>query len=137
MKKNRVDITVQWGDCDPADIVFFPNYFRWFDTASSELFASVGIDMATIFDEHGILGTPILDTGAKFMRPSRFRDVITIESTIESWGKSSFRIKHIIYNGGEEAVIGHEVRAWVKVDETHPNGIRAIPIPDSIRAKFE
>ena len=137
MKTNRIDITVQWGDCDPADIVFFPNYFRWFDTASTELFASAGLDLATLFDEYGILGTPILDTGARFSRPSRFRDVITIESAIESWGNSSFRIRHTIFNGGEEVVNGHEVRAWVVADESHPSGMRAEAVPDEIRARFE
>jgi len=136
LKTNRIDITVQWGDCDPADIVFFPNYFRWFDTASTELFASAGLDLSTLFDEYGILGTPILDTGAKFTRPSRFRDVITIESTIESFDNSSFKIAHTIFNGGEVAVVGHEVRAWVVVDDSHPNGIRAERIPDAIRACF-
>jgi acyl-CoA thioester hydrolase len=23
--------TVEWGDCDEAGIVFYPNYFYWFD----------------------------------------------------------------------------------------------------------
>ena len=33
---------VEWGDCDPADIVFYPNYFRWFDAASWNLFEVAG-----------------------------------------------------------------------------------------------
>ena len=137
MKTNRTDITVHWGDCDPADIVFYPNYFRWFDCSTSDLFAAVGLDLATLFKKEGILGIPILDAGAKFMRPARFRDVITVESGIESWGTSSFRLKHTVFNDGKEAVLGHEVRAWVAVDDSHPNGIRALPVPDHIKAAFD
>ena len=137
MKTNRTDITIHWGDCDPAGIVFYPQYFRWFDCATSDLFAAQGLDLPTLFKDQGILGIPILDAGAKFMRPSRFRDVITVESGIEKWGCSSFRISHQIYNGGELAVVGHEVRAWVAVDQTHPNGIRALPVPDEIKARFD
>lgn len=137
MKTNRSDFVVHWGDCDPANIVFYPNYFKWFDCSTWDLFASVGFDMATFFEDEGILGTPILDAGAKFLRPSRRRDVITVESGIETWGKSSFRVKHTIFNGGVAAVEGHEVRAWVVVDPSAPNGIRAVPVPDHVRARFE
>jgi 4-hydroxybenzoyl-CoA thioesterase len=30
-------------DCDPAQIVHFSNYFRWFDTASREFFTACGV----------------------------------------------------------------------------------------------
>ena len=36
-------LTVGWGDCDPAGIVFYPNYFRWFDDASWRLFEAGGL----------------------------------------------------------------------------------------------
>ncbi|MGH6945796.1 MAG: acyl-CoA thioesterase [Kiloniellales bacterium] len=137
MIANRIDITVQWGDCDPADIVFYPNFFRWFDCGTTELFASVGIDLATLFKDHGVLGVPILDAGASFRRPSRFRDTIALESRIARWGKSSFRVEHSISNGGQETVTGHELRAWVARDPDHPSGMRALPVPDEVRRRFD
>ncbi len=136
MKTNRIDITVAWGDCDPAEIVFCPNYFFWFDIGTAELFASVGLELPEMFKAEGILGMPILDVGANFKRPARFRDVITLESGIEKWGNSSFRVAHKIFNGDEEAVTGHELRGWVVVDESRANGIRAIRVPQAIRDAF-
>lgn len=137
VKTNRYDVTVQWGDCDPARIVFYPQYFRWFDGGTTELFAAVGLPLPELYAEYDILGIPILDAGAKFMRPSRFRDVITIVSGIESWGRSSFRLRHEVLNGGETAAVGHEVRAWVAEDAGRPGGIRALPVPGPVRARFE
>lgn len=133
---NRLEITVQWGDCDPADIVFYPQYFRWFDSGTTELFASVGLDFATLFEAHGILGVPILDAGAQFKFPARFRDRLTLESRLEAFGRSSFRVAHTITNRDKEAVVGHEVRAWVARDPDHPNGIKAIPVPAEVRVRF-
>ena len=26
---NRRTIRIEWGDCDPAGIVFYPRYFEW------------------------------------------------------------------------------------------------------------
>ena len=129
-------MTVQFGDCDPGEIVYFPNFFRWFDNGTSELFASVGLDWSHMFDDCGILGIPILDAHSKFVHPSRFRDVITVESGIERWGNTSFKVSHKIYNGDVEAVLGHEVRAWVVPDDNHPSGFRAQTVPDNIRAHF-
>lgn len=34
---------VQFGDCDPARIVWFPNFFRWIDAASRHFFAECGV----------------------------------------------------------------------------------------------
>ena len=61
MKTNRYEITVHWGDCDPGDIVFYPNFFNWFDNSTTELFASVGLELPQMFADCGILGIPILD----------------------------------------------------------------------------
>ena len=32
--RHTTRFTVEFGDCDPAQIVFYPNYFRWMDAAS-------------------------------------------------------------------------------------------------------
>ena len=38
MLTNTRLIRVQWGDCDPAGIVFYPRYFEWFDAGTILLF---------------------------------------------------------------------------------------------------
>ena len=42
---NRVKIRVEFGDCDPANIVYFATYFRWFDRCTSALFRAAGIPL--------------------------------------------------------------------------------------------
>ncbi len=137
MKTHKTDITVHWGDCDPAVIVYYPNYFHWFDASTVNLFAAVGLALKDLYIKENLAGIPILDAGAKFIRPSRFQDVITVESGVEYWRQSSFRIKHTIYNDSEVAVEGHEVRAWVRVDEGHPYGMRAFSVPNYVRERFD
>ena len=36
-------VRVEFGDCDPAGIVWFPNFFRWIDAASRHFFAEHGL----------------------------------------------------------------------------------------------
>ena len=36
-------VTIHFGDCDPAGIVFYPNFLRWMDAASAHFFAECGV----------------------------------------------------------------------------------------------
>ena len=36
-------VTVQFGDCDPVGIVFYPNFQRWIDAASLSFFTQCGV----------------------------------------------------------------------------------------------
>ena len=39
---HRRDVQIQWGDCDPANIVYYPRYFAMFDDSTSILFEASG-----------------------------------------------------------------------------------------------
>ena len=43
MLTNTRTIRIQWGDCDPAGIVFYPNFFRWMDAATWHFFDAASI----------------------------------------------------------------------------------------------
>ena len=43
LAKNTVDWTVYWGDTDMAGIIFYPNYFKWFDIGWHHLFKKIGL----------------------------------------------------------------------------------------------
>jgi acyl-CoA thioesterase FadM len=43
MKEVIHTIKVEFGDCDPAGIVWFPNFFRWIDASSRHFFLECGV----------------------------------------------------------------------------------------------
>jgi 4-hydroxybenzoyl-CoA thioesterase len=45
---NRRDVQIQWGDCDPANIVYYPRYFEMFDDSTSILFEAAGFSSRTL-----------------------------------------------------------------------------------------
>ena len=61
MLTNTRTIAIEWGDCDPAGIVYFPRYFEWFDGCTAALFESVGLPKQTLISRFGILGIPVVD----------------------------------------------------------------------------
>lgn len=135
MFSNITRIEIQFGDCDPAGIVYYPNYFRFFDNATAALLsAAFKMHKRHWIAKYGIAGIPMVDTGAKFSRPSRFGDVVEIRSEITALGRSSFGVRHLLYNEGEIAIEAHEKRVWVGRDPDHSEKIVSLPIPDDVRA---
>ena len=58
---NRRTIRIEWGDCDPAGIVFYPQYFKWFDAAAAALDAAAGFPRADLVERQGIV-IPMVET---------------------------------------------------------------------------
>lgn len=137
MKTYRHNVTVHWGDTDPANIVFYPNYFAWFDESARLYFDSVGLPWETLMEKYGIVGLPIVEAKARFLAPSVFRDEIVIESAIGKWNDKTFEISHAVLNRGLRAVEGYEIRAWTQRRPDDPTRLKAVPIPPEIKAAFD
>jgi len=129
-------VGVQWGDCDGARIVFYPNFFRWFDEAAWHLFAAHGIDRDALFGRFGSLGIALVDARATFRRPARFGDLLEIESVVRRWGARSFALAHTGRIAGEVAVEGQETRIWGIPDPANPEGLKAGAIPAEVKARI-
>ena len=60
-------VIVQFGDCDPGGIVFFPNFLRWMDASSLMYFSQCGVPpWRTLEQARGIVGTPLLEINTRF-----------------------------------------------------------------------
>lgn len=128
-------VTVQFGDCDPGGIVFFPNFSRWMDAASLMFFTQCGVPpWRTLEKERGIVGTPLLEINTKFHKSVTYGETIVITTEVESWGRVAFTQVHRVSRGDELVCEGREVRAFVRRDEHDPERLRAIPVPEDIRA---
>jgi len=136
MTSSVYKVQVQWGDCDPARIVYYPNYFRWFDAATRHLFECNGLFWDAMSREHGSRGFPLVDARASFRRPARFGDVLEIATSLKRWGTRSFELEHVILVAGAVAVEGSETRIWGVDDPAVPEGLKAGRIPDAIKARM-
>jgi len=136
MRANRRSVDIEWGDCDPAGIVFYPRYFAWFDACTAHLFAAAGLPKPELLRRFNVVGFPMVDTQATFHVPSRFGDRVEIETEIVRLGGSSFEIEHRLLRGEVLAVRGHEKRVLVRRAE-EGEGIRPCPIPDEVRRLFQ
>ena len=91
---NTRTVRIEWGDCDPAGIIFYPRYFEIFDASTAQLFeralGMTKINMPKVFE---FAGFPLVRTRARFVKPTRYGDDVEVTSKI-AFGTSSFDIEH-------------------------------------------
>ena len=134
---NRHAVRIEWADCDPAGIVYYPRYFAMFDTATHHLFEAAGWKKRDLLSEFDIVGYPMVDTRAKFMVPSSFGDDIVIETRIATFRSSSFDVEHRVFKATEDraeilALEGFETRVWAGPHPTDPARLKSRPIPEEV-----
>ncbi|MBR0799772.1 acyl-CoA thioesterase [Bradyrhizobium jicamae] len=133
---NRRDVQIQWGDCDPANIVYYPRYFAMFDDSTSIMFEAAGFSKQDIIHKYGLVGIPMVDTRAKFHIPSTHGDWITIESRIDSIKRSSFEVVHRVFKGEALAIEAFETRVLVGRHPDDPGKLKSAPFPQEIIDRF-
>ena len=130
------ELEVMFGDCDPAGIVFFPNFNKWMDASSLHFFMECGIPpWRELVKTTGIVGTPLLEIHTKFMRPATYGETLQVYTSVEEWREKVFIQKHVIHRGDVVLCEGRETRAFVVRPPGEPDRIKAIPVPADIRAR--
>ena len=134
MSKTQIHrVTVHFGDCDPAGIVFFPNFSRWMDDASLVYFRACGVPPWRELEKtRGIVGTPLLEIHTRFFKPATYGETIEVHTSIVEWAAKTFRHRHVVTRGDTVLCEGTEVRAFVRRDDG--GRLRAIAVPEDIRA---
>jgi 4-hydroxybenzoyl-CoA thioesterase len=136
MLVNRRTLRIEWGQCDPAGIVFYPQYLIIFDTSTGWLFERTGLKPLAMRKKYGIVGMPIVEAQATFMMPCRFDDEVVVESEVSKWGRTSFTVRHRLLKENKLAVEGFERRVWAFPHPERAGAIQPQPVPAEIIASL-
>lgn len=131
----RYACEVQWGDCDPAGIIFYPTYFRWFDAASWAFFASVGYTAKRMRAEGRAL--PLVGAESQFLHPAEQADRCEVHSRIARFGGKSFVVAHtVVRTDGTLMARGAETRVWSRHVDGPGSPMKGEAIGDDLKALF-
>src|SRR5262249_55165615 len=111
--------------------------FEFFDWSVWLLFeTALGVRPNELGAAFGIVGIPLVDAKARFLKPAKFNDVADIASESSASRRSSFDAAHRIPIGGWLAVEGSETRVWAGRDPKDPVKLKGIPLPAAVVARF-
>lgn len=137
MLTNTRKTRIEWCDCDPAGIIFYPRYFEIFDTSTTMLFErALGMNKIEYLKAYDFAGHPLVQSRARFRVPTRFGDDVAIETKLAEIGRSSFKIEHRLMKAEALAVEAFETRVWV-IRRPGAKGLKSQPIPPEVVARLQ
>ena len=134
---NHRIVRIEWGDCEPAGIVFYPRYLAMFDHSTVLLIeGALGMNKHQLYKTYVFDGFPIVETRARFMVPTSYGDDVVIETSVTEVRRSSFHLRHRLTKDGVLAVEGFESRVWIVRDPDRPGRFKPQPLPSEIVARL-
>jgi acyl-CoA thioester hydrolase len=118
-----------WADADPAGIVFFPHFFRFFEQAEEELFRRAGKDRQGLLESNQVW-MPRVEVFTKFSKPVLNSHAIRVRLTPEIKGEKTVRYDFEIVDDQDSVKAAEGYVTVVCVDAKQ---FKAARIPDDIR----
>lgn len=128
---------IRFHHCDPAGIVFYPQFFYLLHEAQEDFLTHIG------YPEHAMIaggtGVPIVDLKTEFVGMCRFGDEVSIELSLTRLGNASIGMCYEIHGfpRAPDGASSLKLRAnTVVVYSQVPHG-KAVPIPDGLRQALQ
>ena len=126
------DKLIRFHHCDPAGIVFYPQYFVLFNELVEDWFnQGLGIDFARFHVEQG-MGVPMGSIVCRFLSPSKVGEMLHLSLSINRIGKSSLELNVSGKAGGETRVEATLTLVLASLETR-----RSLPFPEGLRTKLE
>jgi 4-hydroxybenzoyl-CoA thioesterase len=121
---------IRFHHCDPAGIVFYPQYLYLLSEAMEDFMAAAGKPQ---HEQINVLrrGWPIIRLEVDFVKMSRYGDVVEIDVVVARIGGASLGLDYVI-RGAD----GARLKASTTVVHVDLETDRAMAIPDDVRAAF-
>jgi len=127
-------MTVRFGDCDPAGLVYYPVLFHYCHVAMEEFFAArCGAEYARLVSDER-LGFPTVNARAEFFEPFAYGDVAEIDVWASRVGRASVTFEYRLRRASDGRLCASAtlVQVSMNLDER-----RAVPVSERLRAAFE
>ena len=128
---HKVEHSVIYGDTDAGQVVYYANYFRWFESGRREIFRSLKIDY-TELDKNGII-TPVVEAHCNYFHPARYDDLVVIETKITDIKEKSIKFEQKIYRKKDKKLLASGYTINVCVDKAK---MKSISMPIDLRKKL-
>lgn len=128
----RVEHRVIYADTDAGQVVYYANYFRWFESGRREMMRALNIDYIGL-DKIGIIA-PVVESHCNYFHPARYDDIVVVETGISEISEKSIKFENKVFrkNDGKLLAQGYTINVFVNKKK-----MKAIKIPDSIRKKIK
>ena len=109
MPLHLLNYAVTFGDCDPAGIVFYPNFPRWFDRTFHDWLRRFG-GHAAVCRRLGAKGIGVVSVEARFATPALDGDLLRIGLSVATWDARTVTLGYEVTCGDRAVATARETR---------------------------
>lgn len=111
MIQSRAQVTVRYAETDMMGVVYHGSYLPWFEIGRTTLLKQLGLPYREIEAQGFFL--PVLEVTAKYLRPARYDDTLTILTTLAEKPLLRIRLEYEIRRDDELLATGSTVHAFI------------------------
>ncbi len=113
MKSKITQVRVRYKETDKMGVVYYSNYFVWFEIGRTEYFRRLGMPYSQF--EKNDLFLPVIEAFCEFKVPARYDDLINIHTRVASFQgiRITFNYEVVRDVDGEVLALGHTQHAFV------------------------
>jgi acyl-CoA thioester hydrolase len=130
MPSSVTTLRVRYAETDRMGVVYYANYFVWFEVARADLLRTLGWNYREMEDSGVLL--PVIDARCEFRRPARYDDEVDVrtEGRLRSPARMEFAYEVTVRGQSEIAAVGSTMHAAIGRDG------RPCRLPAHIREVF-
>ncbi len=129
MRAHSVNIRVRYQETDKQGIVYYANYYVWFEIARTEFFRSIGLPYTNLEREGRSL--VVASSSCQYKHPAYYDNQVTIKCWISDVKNTSFTFDYEVLRDRHLLASGKTVQVFINKDK------RPIKIPANIRSVIE
>jgi acyl-CoA thioester hydrolase len=128
--RSVTSLRVRYAETDRMGVVYYANYFVWFEVARADLLRSLGWTYREM-EETGVF-LPVIEAQCDYRRPARYDDELEVrtEGAMTSPIRMAFNYEVTVKGQRDVAAVGRTVHAALDRDG------RPCRLPDRIREAF-
>lgn len=130
---HKTRIRVRYQETDNMGIVYYSNYFIYFEVARTECFRNLGI-VYTELERRGIY-LVVFEAFCNYLLPVRYDDMIEIDTSVVKSSKSKLQFDYKVFNLGQDLSLNLKAKLASTGFTRHVfinKNARPIKIPDHL-----
>jgi acyl-CoA thioester hydrolase len=99
-----VSIRVRYAETDQMGVVYYANYFVWFEIGRVELMRSLGFEYRRMEEDDGCF-LPVVEANCRYKAPARYDDHLRLETRILNLRSSVVRFGYRLLRDTPDAAV--------------------------------
>ncbi|MDD5656693.1 MAG: thioesterase family protein [Elusimicrobia bacterium] len=132
-RAHELPVRVTYADTDRMGVVYYANYFRYFEQGRTELLRSLGARYRDL-ELRRKLFLPVAEAACRYAAPARYDELLTVRSWVCRLGRASLSFAYEVRaaeRGGALLAAGRTRHAVIN------ERWKPAPLPEDLRASLE